>query len=60
MSLILEALGRLRCTDSEAMVYLCGGDAELLAQALRLRGESEFTVEPDLVLDGLEYACGNQ
>jgi len=53
-------LGRLRCTDSEAMVYLCGGDAELLAQALRLRGESGFTVEPDLVLDGLEYACGNQ
>jgi len=60
VSLILEALGRLRCTDSEAMVYLCGGDAELLAQALRLRGESGFTVEPDLVLDGLEYACGNQ
>ena len=60
VSLILEALGRLRCTDSGAMVYLCGGDAELLAQALRSRGESGFTVEPDLVLDGLEYACGNQ
>ena len=60
VSLILEALGRLRCTDSGAMVYLCGGDAELLAQALRSRGESGFTVEPDLVLDGLEYACGNK
>ena len=60
VSLIFEALGRLRCMDSGSMVYLCGGDAELLAQALRSRGESGFTVEPDLVLDGLEYACGTQ
>ena len=59
VSLILEALGRLRCADSGAMAYLCGGDAELLAQVLRSRGESGFTVEPDLVLDGLKYACDN-
>ena len=59
VSLMLEALEMLRCADSGAMAYLCGGDAELLAQVLRSRGESGFTVEPDLVLDGLKYACDN-
>ena len=60
VALILEALGMLRGADPAATAYLCGGDAQLLAQALRSRGESGLTVEPDLVLDGLEYACGNQ
>ena len=60
VSLILEVLGLLRCADSEAIAYLCGGDAELIARALRSRGEHGFTVEPDLVLDGLTYACGNR
>ena len=60
VSLILEALGLLRRADSEAIAYLCGGDAELIAQALRSRGEPGFTVEPDLVLDGLTYACDNR
>ena len=60
VSLILEALGLLRCADSEAIAYLCGGDAEILAQALRSRGEPGFTVEPDLVLDGLTYACDSR
>ena len=60
VSLILEALSLLRCADSEAIAYLCGGDAELIARALRARGEPGFTVEPDLVLDGLTYACDNR
>ena len=60
VSLILEALGLLRCADSEAIAYLCGGDAELIAKALRSRGEPGFTVEPDLVLDGLTDACDNR
>ena len=55
VSLTLEALRTLRCEDADAVAYLCGGDAEILAQALRLRGELGFIVEQDLVLDGLAY-----
>ena len=60
VSLIQEALRTLRCRDSDAVAYLCGGDAEILSQALNSRGETGFVIERDLVLDGLAYACENR
>lgn len=57
IALIGDSVASLRSRGARVSVYISGGDAGLIAEALVPSGEFDLNVAPELVLDGLAIAC---
>ncbi len=57
IALIGAAIDSLCASGQKITVYVSGGDAELIAEALGSGSDFDLNIAPELVLDGLAIAC---
>jgi type III pantothenate kinase len=57
IALIGDSVASLSSSGARVSVYISGGGAGLIAEAMASSGEFDLNIAPELVLDGLAIAC---